>query len=34
MRRASAPDEFAARIKVEIPKWGKLIREANIKPPQ
>ena len=28
---ASTPDEFAARVKTEIPKWGKVIREANIK---
>jgi tripartite-type tricarboxylate transporter receptor subunit TctC len=28
----STPDEFTARIKIEIPKWGKVIREANIKP--
>ncbi len=29
----STPDQFAARIKVEIPKWGVVIRAANIKPP-
>jgi tripartite-type tricarboxylate transporter receptor subunit TctC len=29
---ASTPDEFATRIRSEIPKWGKVIREANIKP--
>lgn len=29
---ASTPEEFAARIKLEIPKWGKVIRDANIKP--
>jgi len=28
----ATPDEFAARIKAEIPRWGKIIREANIKP--
>ena len=28
----STPDEFATRIKTEIPKWGKVIREANITP--
>jgi tripartite-type tricarboxylate transporter receptor subunit TctC len=28
----SSPDDFAARIKSEIPRWGKIIREANIKP--
>jgi len=27
---ASTPDEFAARVRVEIPKWGKVIRDANI----
>jgi tripartite-type tricarboxylate transporter receptor subunit TctC len=29
---ASTPDEFAARIRTEIPKWGKVIHDANIKP--
>ena len=29
---ASTPDEFAARIKVEIEMWAKVIRAANIKP--
>ena len=28
----TTPDEFAARIRTEIPKWGKVIRDANIKP--
>jgi tripartite-type tricarboxylate transporter receptor subunit TctC len=28
----STPEEFAARIKVEIETWGKVIRAANIKP--
>jgi tripartite-type tricarboxylate transporter receptor subunit TctC len=28
---ANMPEEFAARIKAEIPKWGKVIRDANIK---
>jgi len=28
---ANTPDEFSARIKVEIPKWAKVIRDANIK---
>jgi tripartite-type tricarboxylate transporter receptor subunit TctC len=28
----STPEEFAARIKVEIEIWGKVIRAANIKP--
>ena len=23
---------FAARIRSEIPRWGKIIREANIRP--
>jgi len=26
----STPDEFAARIKTEIPKWGKVIRAAKL----
>ena len=28
---ASTPEEFAARIRDEIPKWGKVIRDAGIK---
>jgi tripartite-type tricarboxylate transporter receptor subunit TctC len=28
---ANTPEEFAGRIKAEIPKWGKVIRDANIK---
>jgi tripartite-type tricarboxylate transporter receptor subunit TctC len=28
----NSPDEFAALIKAQIPKWAKLIREAGIKP--
>jgi tripartite-type tricarboxylate transporter receptor subunit TctC len=28
----NSPDEFAAVIKAEIPKWAKLIRESGIKP--
>ena len=28
---ASTPEEFTARIREEIPKWGKVIRDANIK---
>jgi tripartite-type tricarboxylate transporter receptor subunit TctC len=28
---ANKPEEFAARIEAEIPKWGKVIRDANIK---
>ena len=27
----SAPDEFAAYVKAETAKWGKLVREAGIK---
>jgi tripartite-type tricarboxylate transporter receptor subunit TctC len=26
------PDEFAARIRTDIPRWGKIIRAAGIKP--
>jgi tripartite-type tricarboxylate transporter receptor subunit TctC len=28
---ANTPDEFAARIRLEVPKWAKVIREAGIK---
>ncbi len=28
---ANSPDEFAARIKTELEKWGKVIRDARIK---
>jgi tripartite-type tricarboxylate transporter receptor subunit TctC len=28
---ANTPDEFAARIKLEIAKWGKVVRDANLK---
>ena len=28
----STPAEFAARIRVEVPKWAKVIRDANIRP--
>ena len=28
----SSPDEFAAYLKSEIPKWAKVIKEAGIKP--
>jgi tripartite-type tricarboxylate transporter receptor subunit TctC len=28
----NSPDEFAAVIKSEIPKWAKVIKEAGIKP--
>ena len=27
----STPEAFAAQIKFEIPKWGKVIRDANIR---
>jgi tripartite-type tricarboxylate transporter receptor subunit TctC len=27
----STPDEFAAQIRAEIPKWGKVIKDAGIK---
>ena len=29
---ASLPDEFAEFIKAEIPKWGKVLRDANVAP--
>ena len=28
---ANSPDEFATRIKVEMDKWGKVIRDAKLK---
>jgi len=28
----SSPDEFAAVIKSELPKWAKVIKESGIKP--
>jgi tripartite-type tricarboxylate transporter receptor subunit TctC len=28
---ASTPEEFSDRIRAEIPKWGKVIRDAKIK---
>jgi tripartite-type tricarboxylate transporter receptor subunit TctC len=28
---ANTPDEFAARIKLEIEKWGKVVRDADLK---
>jgi tripartite-type tricarboxylate transporter receptor subunit TctC len=28
----NSPDEFSAQIKADIVKWGKVVREANIKP--
>jgi tripartite-type tricarboxylate transporter receptor subunit TctC len=27
-----SPDELATVIKIEIPKWAKVIKEAGIKP--
>jgi tripartite-type tricarboxylate transporter receptor subunit TctC len=27
----TTPEEFAARIKVDVPKWARIVREANIK---
>jgi tripartite-type tricarboxylate transporter receptor subunit TctC len=27
----NTPDEFAAQIRAEIAKWGKVIKDANIK---
>jgi len=27
----TTPEEFSARIKVDVPRWAKIIREANIK---
>jgi tripartite-type tricarboxylate transporter receptor subunit TctC len=29
---SSTPDQFAARVKSEIEKWGKVVREAAVKP--
>jgi tripartite-type tricarboxylate transporter receptor subunit TctC len=28
---ANTPDEFTARIKLEIDKWGKVVRDANLR---
>ena len=28
---ANTPDEWTARIKLEIDKWGKVVRDANLK---
>jgi tripartite-type tricarboxylate transporter receptor subunit TctC len=28
---ANTPDAFAARIKLEIEKWGKVVRDANLR---
>ena len=30
----SSPPEFAAFLKAEMQKWGKVIRDAGIKPEQ
>ena len=30
MSVANKPDEFAAYIKKEVDKWGKVIKDANI----
>ena len=27
----TTPEEFAARIKVDVPRWAKIMRDANIK---
>jgi len=29
---AVPPDEFKARIKADMPKWAKVIRDAGIRP--
>ena len=28
---ANTPDEWAARIKLEIEKWGKVVKDANLR---
>jgi tripartite-type tricarboxylate transporter receptor subunit TctC len=28
---ANTPDEFAARIRLEMEKWGKVVRDANLR---
>ena len=28
---ANTPDEFSARIKLEIEKWGKVVRDAKLR---
>jgi len=28
---ANTPEEWAARIKIEIEKWGKVVRDANLR---
>ena len=29
---AIPPEEYAARIRAELPKWAKVVRDAEIKP--
>jgi tripartite-type tricarboxylate transporter receptor subunit TctC len=28
---ANSPEEFAAQIRAEIPKWAKVIKDAKVK---
>jgi tripartite-type tricarboxylate transporter receptor subunit TctC len=28
---ANTPDEFTARIKLELAKWGKVVHDANLR---
>ena len=28
---ANTPDEFGARIRLEMDKWGKVVRDANLR---
>jgi len=28
--RGAAREEFAARIKLDVPRWAKIVRDANI----
>ena len=28
---ANTPDEFGARIKLEMEKWGKVVRDAKLR---
>ena len=30
----NTPEQFAAIVKAEMPMWGKVIKDAGIKPPQ
>lgn len=32
VRMSGSPEEFATLIRAEIERWGKLVREAGIKP--